>query len=136
MFGPGDCPGAALYCGWYSLTKYVDAFDFVPGAVAVHIASFELVSLRDDSKGYWCKELLKDGVAATFGATEEPYLESFPLPSEFFTRLLTGRFTIVEAYSETKPFNSWRLSLLADPLYTPFKANPQLPADFDIDSER
>jgi len=131
VFQPGDCPDAALYCGWYSLSKYVDAFDFVPGAVAIHIASFELVSLRNDRMDYWCKELLKDGASATFGATEEPYLESFPLPTEFFTRLLTGRYTIVEAFSETKPFNSWRLSLLADPLYNPFKTNPQLPVDWN-----
>jgi len=60
VFQPGDCPDAALYCGWYSLSNYVDAFDFVPGAVAIHMASFELVSLRDDRKRYWCKELLSD----------------------------------------------------------------------------
>ena len=41
--------------------RYVDAFDFVRGAVAVHIASFELRSLRDADKPRWCGELLKDG---------------------------------------------------------------------------
>ena len=27
LFQPGECPDAALYCGWYSLAKYVDALD-------------------------------------------------------------------------------------------------------------
>ena len=31
LFAPGTCPQTALYCGWYSLKKYVDAFDFVDG---------------------------------------------------------------------------------------------------------
>lgn len=129
-FQPGDCPNAALYCGWYSLAHYVDAFDFVPGAVGVHIASFELISLNAPTKRYWCKELLADGVAATFGATSEPYLQSFPLPTEFFGALLTGKYTLVEAFCRTKPYCSWKLSLLGDPLYNPFKNNPQLPLDW------
>ncbi len=131
VFAPGSCPGAALYCGWYSLANYVDAFDFVPGAVAVHLASFELIALRDPSKPYWCKELLKNGAAATFGATSEPYLESFPLPTRFFGTLLTGQYTLVETFYRSNPYNSWQLSVVGDPLYNPFKNNPQLPADWD-----
>ncbi|NOT01634.1 MAG: TIGR03790 family protein [Phycisphaerales bacterium] len=131
VFEAGACPNAALYCGWYSLSKYVDAFDFVPGAVAVHVASFELTSLKKANKPLWCKSLLEDGVAATYGATSEPFLESFPLPTQFFGRLLTGRYTLVEAYSATVPVLSWRLSLLGDPLYNPFRSRPMLPADWD-----
>ncbi|MCH7527384.1 MAG: TIGR03790 family protein [Planctomycetes bacterium] len=133
VFQPGTCPDAALYCGWYNLRNYVDAFDFVPGAVAIHIASFELTTLRAPEKRYWCKELLKDGVAATYGATDEPFLQAFPLPTDFFTMLLTGRFTLVETFSATKPFASWQLSLLGDPLYNPFKQNPQLSWDEGVD---
>src|SRR4029079_2081821 len=47
LFQPGECKEAALYCGWYSLGKYVDAFDWVPGAVAYHLASAEASTLRD-----------------------------------------------------------------------------------------
>ncbi len=131
VFSPGSCPQAALYCGWYSLAQYVDAFDFVEGAVAAHLASFELVSLRDASKAYWCKELLADGAAATFGPTAEPYLESFPMPTRFFGSLLTGQYTLVEAFYRSKPANSWQHSILGDPLYNPFKNNPQLPIDWE-----
>ncbi len=105
---------------------YVDAFDFVPGAVAFHIASSEAVSLRDPRKKYWCKQLLEDGVAATIGPVNEPYLVSFPLPKEFFGLLLTGRYTLVECFYMSKHFNSWKQLLVGDPLYRPFARNPQL----------
>ena len=126
VFPPGSCEDAALYCGWYSVEKYVPAFRFNPGAIGFHIASFELTSLRSKEKHYWCAGLLGDGAAATLGATSEPYLTAFPRPSRFFGLLLTGRYTLVECFYQSKPFNSWQLALLGDPLYRPFAWNPQL----------
>jgi len=120
VFGPGRCPSTALYCGWYSLKKYVDAFDFVDGAIGYHISSLEAVDLRDPNSSQWCPAMLADGITATLGAVAEPYLHSFPLPSAFFAELLNGR-CLVEAYYRTKPFNSWQLILIGDPLYRPFK---------------
>ncbi len=120
LFAPGACPQTAVYCGWYSLKKYVDAFDFVDGAIGYHISSLEAVDLRDPNSTQWCPAMLVDGVTATLGAVAEPYLHSFPKPDEFFSELLDGR-CLVEAYYHTKPFNSWRLLLIGDPLYTPFK---------------
>jgi uncharacterized protein (TIGR03790 family) len=99
LFAPGSCPRTVIYCGWYSLQKYIDAFDFVDGAIGYHIASLEAVDLRDANK---------------------PYLQSFPEPRAFFLELFNGR-CLVEAYYYTKPFNSWRLVLIGDPLYKPFK---------------
>ena len=46
----GNDPDAALYCGWYSLAKYVDAFDWKPGAVAYHLASSEAHTLRGSAR--------------------------------------------------------------------------------------
>ena len=120
LFAPGECPSAALYCGWYSLGKYVDAFDFVDGAIGYHIASLEAVDLRDPNSSQWCPAMLKDGVTATLGVVAEPYLRSFPKPKEFFIELFNGR-CLVEAYYHTKPFNSWQLVLIGDPLYRPFR---------------
>jgi uncharacterized protein (TIGR03790 family) len=120
LFAPGTCPRAAVYCGWYSLKKYVDAFDFVDGAIGYHISSLEAVDLRDPNSTQWCPAMLADGVTATLGAVAEPYLESFPKPDAFFAELLKGR-CLVEAYYRAKPFNSWYLLLIGDPLYTPFK---------------
>jgi uncharacterized protein (TIGR03790 family) len=120
LFQPGSCPQTAVYCGWYSLRKYVDAFDFVDGAVGFHIASFEAQKLHDPNSTTWCAAMLRDGITATLGAVNEPYLHAFPEPKAFFAELFEGN-CLVEAYYRTKPFNSWQLVLIGDPLYRPFK---------------
>lgn len=120
LFAPGSCPRTAIYCGWYSLKKYIDAFEFVDGAIGYHISSFEAVSLRDPNSSQWCPAMLTDGITATLGAVAEPYLHSFPEPKVFFLELYKGS-CLVEAYYHTKPFNSWQLVLIGDPLYRPFK---------------
>ena len=122
LFAPGSCPQTALYCGWYSVNTYVDAFDFVTGAVGYHIASYEAASLHDSNSSRWCTAMLEDGITATLGPVAEPYLTAFPDPKAFFGELLDGR-CLVEAYYRTKPFNSWQMLLLGDPLYTPFRRN-------------
>jgi uncharacterized protein (TIGR03790 family) len=120
LFAEGDCPEAAIYCGWYSLANYVDAFDFVQGAVAVHLASAEATTLREENAKNWCKRLLEEGGCATIGPVYEPYLVSFPRPDAFFAELLRGERPLVEVYYRTKPFNSWMMVLVGDPLYRPF----------------
>ena len=124
LFQPGDCPDAALYCGWYKLAHYVDAFDFNRGAIAWHIASSEAVSLRKPGSTLWCPSLLADGAAATLGPVEEPYLTAFPLPSRFFGRVLAGQDTLAECYFKTVPSLSWMMTLIGDPLYRPYAADP------------
>jgi len=124
LFAPGTCPQTALYCGWYSVGKYVDAFDFVDGAIGYHIASFEAASLRDPNSSQWCPSMLMDGITATLGPVAEPYLHAFPEPRVFFPKLYEGN-CLVEAYYRTKPFNSWQMLLIGDPLYRPFKTFPQ-----------
>ncbi len=120
LFAPGSCPQTAIYCGWYSLSKYIDAFDFVDGAVGFHIASFEAAGLRDPNSSNWCPAMLVDGITVTLGPVAEPYLHSFPKPKVFFEELYDGR-CLVEAFYRTKPFNSWQLLLVGDPLYRPFR---------------
>jgi uncharacterized protein (TIGR03790 family) len=121
LFKAGECPDAALYCGWYSLAKYVDAFDWAPGAVAYHLASSEASTLRDPGSQVWCKKMIEDGVTATIGPVYEPYLMAFPRPEQFFGLLWEGKLTLVECYYRTLPYNSWMLTLIGDPLYRPFK---------------
>jgi uncharacterized protein (TIGR03790 family) len=126
LFQPGACPDAALYCGWYSLGKYVDAFQWRPGAVGYHPASMEAQTLTTPGSSVWCNAMLERGITATLGPVEEPYLLAFPLPDDFFSLLLTGRYTLVETYYRTCPFMSWVMVLVGDPLYNPFKNKPQL----------
>ncbi|MHB8902788.1 MAG: TIGR03790 family protein [Thermoguttaceae bacterium] len=128
LFVAGACPDAGLYCGWYSLAQYVDAFDFARGSVGYHIASAEATTLRSAGSQVWCKRMLEDGICATLGPVHEPYLTAFPRPDEFFVALLSGRYSLAECYYRTSPFNSWVMILVGDPLYNPFRAKPGLSA--------
>lgn len=119
LFQPGECPSAALYCGWYSLGEYVDAFEWEPGAVGYHIASSECATLKGDSQ-VWCKRMLEEGAAATLGPVDEPYVQAFPLPELFFGLLLEGHLSLAEVYALATPYWSWKMVLVGDPLYRPF----------------
>jgi uncharacterized protein (TIGR03790 family) len=121
LFQPGSALDAALYCGWYSLGHYVDAFDWRRGAVGYHIASSECATLRGGSSQVWVKKMLEDGVAAAIGPVAEPYVQSFPIPELFFYYLTDGYYTLAEAYYLSLPYLSWRMVLIGDPLYRPFK---------------
>ena len=121
LFQPGECPNAALYCGWYSLAHYVDAFTWVRGAVGFHIASQECQTLKNKASQVWCKRMLEKGVVATLGPVSEPYLQAFPVPDIFFGLLVDGQLTLAECYALANPFWSWQMVLIGDPLYRPFK---------------
>lgn len=117
LFHPGDCPNAALYCGWYSLANYVDAFTWEKGSVGFHIASSECATLKSKTSNVWCKKMLDKGIAATVGPVGEPYVQSFPLPDIFFDFLSQGKLTLAESYLVSLPYLSWKQVLVGDPLY-------------------
>ena len=123
LFAPGSCPDTALYAGWYSLGRYVDAFSWNKGSIGYHIASSECDTLRNRQSSVWCLKMLEKGIAATIGPVYEPYVQGFPLPELFFGLLLEGEFTLGEAYLLSLPFISWQMVLVGDPLYRPF--NPR-----------
>jgi uncharacterized protein (TIGR03790 family) len=127
LFQPGEAPDAALYCGWYSLAKYIDAFTWKKGSVGFHIASSECSTLKNPSSKVWCLQMLKKGVAATLGPVGEPYVNAFPIPHMFFGILTSGRYPLVEAYFASLPHLSWQMLLVGDPLYKPFKARTASP---------
>ena len=123
LFGENTCPKAALYCGWYSLATYINAFDWMPGAIGYHIASSECTTLKRHGSRVWCKAMLEKGIAATLGPVGEPYVQAFPLPELFFHFLTEGYLTLAEVYTVTLPYISWKMVLIGDPLYLPFKKN-------------
>jgi len=121
LFGKGDCPKTALYCGWYSLGKYVDAFTWVQGAIGYHIASGECATLKNPQNNGWCRQILAHGAAATIGPVFEPFVQGFPLPALFFSQLIEGYLSLGETYLTSLPYLSWQVILIGDPLYQPFQ---------------
>ena len=121
-----EAHNTAIYTGWYSVGKFVGDFSFTTGAIGYHIASSEALSVRDSEEKGWCKNLLERGITATLGPVNEPYLESFPLPEEFFGLLMSGKYSLVEAYYLSSKFVGWRMVLFGDPLYNPWKSKPAL----------
>ena len=83
------------------------------------VSRIAILDLRDAKTGHWCSSMLRGGITATLGPVAEPYLHTFPRPDEFFAQLLSGK-QLVEAYYRTKPYNSWQMILIGDPLYKPF----------------
>jgi len=120
LFQAGEAPSAALYCGWYSLEQYVDAFAWVRGAIGYHIASGECATLKQPGSQVWCKRMLEQGVAATIGPVNEPYVQAFPVPDMFFHSLTEGYLSLGESYLISLPYLSWQMVLIGDPLYQPF----------------
>ena len=116
----------ALYVGWYSVHNYIPCCKFNPGAVGYHIASYELTSLRQPGENGWVRGLLNDGVVGSLGPVAEPFLGAFPRPDEFFPLLLSGKLSLAEVYWKTSPTVSWMMDCVGDPLYTPYRKNPQI----------
>ncbi len=117
LFKKGECPDTALYCGWYSLAHYVDAFTWTPGSVGYHIASSECATLKQTNSQVWCKRMLEKGISATIGPVGEPYVQAFPVPEVFFSFLIKGYLTLAESYMVSLPYISWKMVLVGDPLY-------------------
>ena len=117
LFQRGESPDTALYCGWYSLAKYIDAFTWQKGSVGYHIASSECTTLKRKSSQVWCKKMLDNGIAATIGPVGEPYVQAFPVPEIFFDFLTEGYLTLAESYLISLPYLSWKMVLVGDPLY-------------------
>jgi len=121
LFARGDCSDTALYCGWYSLGNYVDAFTWVQGAIGYHIASGECATLKNPQNNGWCRQILAHGAAATIGPVYEPYVQGFPLPELFFGKLIEGYLSLGESFLVSLPYLSWQVILIGDPLYQPFQ---------------
>jgi len=120
----GEAPSVGIYAGWYRYRHYEDAFTFNPGAIGYHIASGEAINIHNPKEKGWCKNALERGITVTLGPTGEPYLDAFPKPSDLFGLLLTGRYSLAEAYYLTIRYVSWRMALFGDPLYNPWKGRP------------
>ena len=121
-------PDVAMYFGWYdahvSGPFTTGLAEFVPGAVAYHLHSFSASVLRTSDR-HWVGPLIARGATATFGFTEEPYLQFTPDLPVFVARLLFSGFSFGEAVYAAQRYLSWQTTVVGDPLYTPNFVPPQ-----------
>jgi uncharacterized protein (TIGR03790 family) len=118
----------ALYIGWYeenvagALAR--PKVEFMPGAFAYHLHSFNAQTIRDPNQ-HWVGPLLARGATATLGSTEEPYLEGTPDVALFLSRWLFLGYSFGEAAYTSVKFLSWQTTVVGDPLYRPFAKPPK-----------
>jgi uncharacterized protein (TIGR03790 family) len=117
----------AFYAGWYDGTAAAPfagpQAEFMPGAFAYHLYSFSADTLRSSNR-FWCGPLLAAGATCTMGCVYEPYLQFSPNLS-VFTPAFLGGWTFGEAAWASQIALSWQNTVIGDPLYEPFKKNPQ-----------
>lgn len=117
----------ALYAGWYdgsvSGPFRSTSVEFVPGALAYHLHSFNARSIRTANE-FWVGPLLARGATATVGYVAEPYLEGTVNVGVLWARFLQSGFSFGEAVYAALPALSWQATVLGDPLYRPFGRRP------------
>jgi uncharacterized protein (TIGR03790 family) len=113
----------AFYAGWYDAEVSgpfrQPSVEFMPGAIAYHLHSFNAVSIRSADR-YWVGPLLAKGATATMGSVEEPYLELTPNMATFAAALIGLGYSYGEAALVAQPALSWQITVVGDPLYRPF----------------
>ncbi len=123
---PLTCPDALYYAGWYSFWNYNDCFDWTVGAIGAHLDSCSACDIRNP--GTWSGSALLDGITATFGAVNEPYVAGMPEYDQFFYDLLQGA-NFGEAAYESTVVSYWMMVWVGDPLYRPYGEAPLIPLE-------
>jgi uncharacterized protein (TIGR03790 family) len=112
-----DCPGAALYSGWYSYNHYNDAFTWNTGAIGFHIDSASAANPRGGPN--WSANAIIKGITVTSGTVSEPYLYGIVRPGGTFRDLFQGA-NVGDAFLRNYRWLKWMVLNLGDPLYRPF----------------
>lgn len=112
-----ECPDALYYAGWYSFYHYNDCFTWNPGAIGGHLDSCSACDIRGGSS--WVSGALDDGITATFGAVNEPYVAGMPSYDQLFLYLTQG-YTFGEAAYQSTKVAAWMMVWVGDPLYRPY----------------
>ncbi|QEG22429.1 TIGR03790 family protein [Mariniblastus fucicola] len=77
LFPVDGCPDTMLYCGWYSLEKYIDSFTFKPGAIAYHLTPGDALGIHDSDNQGWCRNLIEKGATVVVGSVGRPEIVGF-----------------------------------------------------------
>jgi len=124
-----------IYAGWYeqgvSGPFARPEVEFVPGAFAYHLHSFNAHVLRTATE-HWTGPLLAKGATITFGSVEEPYLIGTVDFATFCSRFIFLGFSFGEAAYAAQNMLSWQTIAIGDPLYRPYWRSPdKLHADLE-----
>jgi uncharacterized protein (TIGR03790 family) len=117
---PLTCPDALYYAGWYSYNNYNDAFTWTIGAIGGHLDSCSACDIRASTS--WSARALQEGITATFGAVNEPYVAGMPEYDQFFLYLTQGA-SFAEAGYEATYISRWMMMWVGDPLYRPYPSS-------------
>jgi len=111
--GPFPANDCFIFYGFYGLGQYEDVFQFLPGAVGVHV---------DSSCMNWARGAMRRNIAATFGVTSEPLSAGIPHGDQMILALAAG-FNWAEAvYGSLRLGQRWAGVAFGDPLYAPFRS--------------
>lgn len=112
------------YYGWYGghFQPKNKRFRFGRGAVAVHLHSFAAYRVWSKTR-HWVGPFLMHGATATLGTADEPLLDGFPTADALTDALLKG-CNFAEASLSASRYLSWMSVNIGDPLYRPFKPQP------------
>ncbi len=109
---------AFLYGGWYNYSRYLDAFDWLPGSVGCDLNSNSARGMRDGN--FWVGGAFQQGLTCASGVLGEPYLDGHARPNVLLYYLLQG-YTFAEASHLATPYLDWMCVNLGDPLYAPLR---------------
>ena len=112
-----DCPGAALYSGWYSYNHYNDAFTWNTGAIGFHLDSASAANPRGGAN--WSANAIMKGITVTSGSVSEPELQGLLRPGGTFRDLFQGA-NVGDAFLRNTRWLKWMILYIGDPLYRPF----------------
>ena len=110
---PGKFPATDcfIFYGFYGLNRYEDVFQFLPGAVGVHV---------DSACMTWARGAMQRGIAGTFGVTTEPLSIGIPHGHLMLAALANGSTWAEAIYNSLMLSQRWAGVTLGDPLYRPF----------------
>jgi len=125
MFPNGTCDNTLFYYGWYSYHNFQPIFDgyLKVGSVAWHLDSASAYILTNPDDPNWTVQMLMRGATISAGAVREPYTFAMQAGGIFYDRFFRG-YTAAEAWWASIANTHWRMVLVGDPLYSPFREPP------------
>ncbi|MCP5462490.1 MAG: TIGR03790 family protein [bacterium] len=125
LFADNTCMSTQYYYGWYSYWNFKEVFNgyLRPGSIAGHLDSASFYSVQNTGDNNWGIHMISRGATASYGSIAEPYTFAFPVGGIMYDRLLRG-FPLIESYWASANTLRWRMILIGDPLYNPYKTPP------------